>query len=75
MTGDQLQKAIDKLELSQVAAANFLGIGISTFKRWLTDETLTPEAVAMLLAIMIANKMTPDDATQVAVKAKYIATP
>jgi transcriptional regulator with XRE-family HTH domain len=61
MTPMQYRAAIEKLGLSQRAAAAFLGVDERTSRRWALDEAQIPESVAMLLRLMVRLKLTPDD--------------
>ena len=60
MTGDEYEKAIERLDLSQVAAARFLGVDDTTSRRWIADKHPIPDATAMLLRVMIRYKLTPN---------------
>ena len=58
MTGEEYRAAIKRLGLSQVQAAKFLGVDATTSRRWIADKHGIPEAVAMLLRVMIRHKLT-----------------
>lgn len=58
MTAEQYQRAIDKLGLSQVAAAEFLGLSERTGRRLVSGETEVPVSVALLLRHLIAEGVT-----------------
>ena len=60
MTGDQYQKAIDHLGMTQVGSARFLGVDESTPRRWISGKRRPiPRPVAMLLRVMIHHKLDP----------------
>jgi DNA-binding transcriptional regulator YdaS (Cro superfamily) len=61
MTAHQYRAALAKLGLSQIAAARLLGSADRTSRRWALGERSVPPAVAILLKLMIAGKITPDD--------------
>lgn len=59
MTPTQFRKALERLGLSQVAAARFLGIGDRTSRRWASGDVEVPRAVAILLRLMISHSISP----------------
>ena len=61
MNGDELQEAIDRLGMSQVGAARFLGHNDSTVRRWIAGKFPIPHTVAMLLRVMVRYRLTPDN--------------
>ena len=61
MNGEQYQKAIDRLRLSQVGAARFLGVDGSTSRRWISNKHPVPPHVALLLRAMIKYNIAPGD--------------
>jgi hypothetical protein len=61
MTPKQYRAAIDALGLSQVKAGKFLQVPTRTSQRWALGENRIPKAVGMLLRLMIAMKLSPDD--------------
>jgi DNA-binding transcriptional regulator YiaG len=61
MTPHQLQRAIDRLGLSQRGAARFLGVDERTMRKWIAGNARTPEAVAKLLRLMLQLKLKPED--------------
>ena len=64
MTGAQYQGAIAALGLSQRASAAFPGVDERTVRRWIADAAPIPQAVAMLLGLMInpAHKISVEGA-------------
>ena len=60
MSAAQYQAAIDALGLSHVGAARFLKIGERTSRRYVAGGAI-PYAVALLLNLMIARKIKPED--------------
>jgi len=60
MTATQYQAAINELGLTQVGAARFLKIGDRTSRRYVAGGTI-PYAVELLLNLMIARGITPQD--------------
>jgi hypothetical protein len=61
MSPAQFQKAIDRLGLSQVAAAKLVGADPRTARKWVAGDNKVPECVAILLRLMLAGKITEDD--------------
>jgi hypothetical protein len=61
MTANQYRTALDKLGLSQGAAADFLGISIRTSHGYANGETPIPEAIAKLLRLMVRLELKPKD--------------
>lgn len=61
MTPLQYAAAIERLGLSQRAAAHFLGIDERQSRRWIAGEARIPEATAKLLRLMVRLKLSPDD--------------
>jgi hypothetical protein len=59
MTGDEYREAIEKLKLTQVGAAEFLGVDDTTSRRWIADKHPIPDATVMLLRAMVRYKLTP----------------
>lgn len=47
--------------LSQVAAGDFLTGNPRTSRRWACGESPVPQAVALLLRLMVRMKLDPDD--------------
>lgn len=61
VTPTQFRAALDKLELSQVKAAKLVGVDERTSRRWALGQTTVPEAVAILLRLLVAKKITVED--------------
>jgi len=61
MTANQFRAALDRLGLSQAAAAALVGADPRTGRRWALDERAVPECVAILLRLLLAKKITVDD--------------
>ena len=60
----EFSKAIDALGLTQVGAGRFLGVDPRTCRRYVADELPLPPAAAMLLRVMLAHGLAPDDVEQ-----------
>lgn len=65
MTPNQFRAAIDRLDLSQVAAAKLVGADPRTARRWALGERDVPECVAILLRLLVAGKITVEDVAAV----------
>ena len=61
MTANQFRAALARLELSQLMAARLFGVNERTGRRWALDERPVPPAVAALLHLMLAGKITVQD--------------
>jgi len=63
MTPQRYRAILKKLNLSQVGAAKFLGVGARTSRRWasLDDPLDMPEATEMLLELMITLNLLPNE--------------
>jgi DNA-binding transcriptional regulator YiaG len=65
MTPDDYRTAIEKLGLSQVAAAKLLGVDERTSRRWASGERDVPAPAVRFLQYLIATKKTGDQAMKV----------
>lgn len=61
MTPAQYRAAISKLGLSQERAAPLLGIGKRTSQGYALGEATAPPAIAILLRLLVAGKITIKD--------------
>lgn len=59
MTGEQYKKAIERLGLTQVEAGKWLGVSGRTGQNYASKGP--PEAVAMLLRLMLKQGLMPED--------------
>ena len=63
MNAEQFRAALDKLGLTQTGTRGvdgFLNVNETTVRRW-ARQNGPPDAVAMLLRIMIAQRLKPDE--------------
>lgn len=65
MTPDEYRAAIDKLGLSQVAAARLLGVDERTSRRWANGERDMPAPAVRFLRYLIAIGKTGEKAMRV----------
>lgn len=65
MTPDQYRATIDKLGLSQVAAARLLGVDERTSRRWANGERDVPAPAVRFLQYLIATRKTGEQAMRV----------
>jgi DNA-binding transcriptional regulator YiaG len=65
MTPDQYRAAIEKLGLSQVAAARLLGVDGRTSRRWANGERDVPAPAVRFLRYLIATGKTGEKAMRV----------
>jgi hypothetical protein len=56
----EFEEAIAVLGLSQVGAGRFLKIGDRQIRKWIAGDARIPESAAMLLRLLIALKITPE---------------
>lgn len=61
MTPKQYAEAIERLGLSQRAAAAFLGVDERQSRRWIAGEARIPESAAKLLRLCVKLKLKPED--------------
>lgn len=61
MTAAQLRAALDRLNLTGVAAAELFGVEIRTVRRWVSGDSPVPDAVAIVLRLVVAGKVTLAD--------------
>lgn len=64
MTPTQYRKTIAVLGMSQGAAAAFLGVSLRTSQGYALGEYPVPEAVSILLRLMVRRGISPDEAKQ-----------
>jgi DNA-binding transcriptional regulator YiaG len=65
VTADEFRSAIEKLELSQIAAARLLGVDARTSRRWASGERDVPPPAVRFLRYLIATKKTGEQAMRV----------
>jgi DNA-binding transcriptional regulator YiaG len=65
VTADEYRSAIERLGLSQVAAAKLLGVDDRTSRRWASGERDVPHPAARFLRYLIATRKTGDQAMRV----------
>jgi len=61
MNGTELRGVIERLGLTQVGTARFLGYNDSTIRKWIADRNSIPIPVEMLLRVMLKHSLTPDN--------------
>jgi DNA-binding transcriptional regulator YiaG len=61
MTGAQYQKAIDRLNLSQVESALMLHVNDRTVRRWISNDVPIPHSVAIVFKLMTERGISPDE--------------
>jgi len=61
MTSKQFRTALDRLGLTQVGTARLFGADPRTARRWALDERPIPDAVAILIRLMLAGQITVED--------------
>jgi plasmid maintenance system antidote protein VapI len=61
MTGEQLQRALDRLGLNQLSLSRFIDVAPRRVRYWIADERPVPTEVAMLLKLMIKTGTTPEE--------------
>ncbi len=61
MTTKQFRAALARLKLSQLGAARLFDVDARTVRRWALSERAIPSSVAILLRLLLAEKITRDD--------------
>lgn len=64
MKKKRYRSILEELELSQQAAADFLGVDERTCRRWALGEMPPPRAVALLLELMVSQGIRPPQALE-----------
>jgi hypothetical protein len=57
MDHKQYRKALDQLQMSQLAAGELFEVGARTSRRWALGEARIPKAVAMWLDFMVKKQL------------------
>jgi len=73
MTGAEYLAALDRLDLTHVEAAGFLGVNEKTSRRWGLDEHAIPTSVEMLLIVMLTFNITPKSVTSLVLEKRQAA--
>ena len=66
MTPAQFRTALDRLGLSQVRAAKLFGVTDRASRSWALGENKIPHAVAILLRLLVTDKITIADLSALA---------
>ena len=61
MTATQFRATLDRLDLTQVGAARLLGSDERTVRRWASGDRTIPQAVVIMLRLLVAKKITIED--------------
>jgi hypothetical protein len=61
MTPDELYRAVLKLDTTQQKLARLLGYDDRTMRRWVAGDRAIPTAVAILVRLLVAGKISPAD--------------
>jgi DNA-binding transcriptional regulator YiaG len=70
VTGKEFKRAIKRLNVSQLGAGRLLGVDGRTIRAWIADDSRIPNAVAILIRLAIAGKITLQDIEAVADRPK-----
>jgi DNA-binding transcriptional regulator YiaG len=65
MTPNEYREAIERLGLSQIAAARLLGVDARTSRRWASGERDVPPPAVRFLRYLIATKKSGEQAMRV----------
>lgn len=65
MSPDEYRSTIEKLGLSQIAAAKLLGVDARTSRRWASGERDVPAPAVRFLQYLIATRKTGEQAMKV----------
>jgi len=66
MDHHEYRAALETLALTQIAAADFLKIDHRTSRRWAGGEAPIPTAVAILLRVMVAKRLSVEAVYRIA---------
>jgi DNA-binding transcriptional regulator YiaG len=66
MDGEEFDRIITRFNLSQIAAAYFLGADPRTVRKWIAGDLIIPQPVAALLRLMRAKHISPYHAARAA---------
>jgi hypothetical protein len=78
MTGARFERVIKALGFTKRGAGHFFGVELNTIEHWLKDDRRSdyghvPRAVSMVLELMIAKQLSPEEVLTIAgVKPKQI---
>jgi hypothetical protein len=61
MEAKDYRKALEKLDMTQLAAGELFMVGARTSRRWALGEARIPAAVAMLLKLMLKKRIKLED--------------
>jgi hypothetical protein len=61
MTPDELQRALWALDITQQKMARLFGHDERTMRRWVAGESAIPSTVAILVRLLVADKISPAD--------------
>ena len=61
MTANQYRKALEALKLSQARAGQLFGVSLRTSQGYALDEYPVPQAVAILLRLLVNKKINLED--------------
>ena len=66
MTSDQYRAAYTVLGVTQVGIAELLRVDARTSRRWALGERAIPDSVQLILRLLVAGVVTPDNLRDVA---------
>jgi hypothetical protein len=68
VTGKELKRALERLNVSQLGAGRLLGVDGRTVRAWVSESTRIPGSVAIVVRLALAGKITLQDIEAVADK-------
>jgi DNA-binding transcriptional regulator YiaG len=61
VTGKEFKRTLERLKVSQLGAGRLFGVDGRTVRAWVAGDARIPEAVAILVRLLLAGKITLDD--------------
>ena len=61
VTGKELKRALERLEVSQLGAGRLLGVDGRTVRAWIADSTRIPGSVAIVVRLALRGKVSLAD--------------
>lgn len=61
VTGKEFKRTLERLNVSQLGAGRLFGVDGRTIRAWVADASRIPEAVAILVRLLVAGKITVED--------------
>jgi DNA-binding transcriptional regulator YdaS (Cro superfamily) len=70
VTGKELKRALERLNVSQLGAGRILGVDGRTVRAWISESTRIPGSVAIVVRLALSGKVSLADIEAAADKPK-----